>query len=64
MLAHVAGVPAEEALMAAPALMAGVTVIVGSIRATAARSRRRTEGNAMEPQEIIEATRELTGDRS
>lgn len=50
--------------MAAPALMAGVTVIVGSIRATAARSRRRTEGNAMEPQEIIEATRELTGGRS
>jgi hypothetical protein len=29
-LAHVAGVPVEEALLAAPALLAGVTVIAGS----------------------------------
>ncbi|HYJ49611.1 MAG TPA: hypothetical protein VEX12_06800 [Microbacterium sp.] len=28
-LAHVAGVPVEEALLAAPALLAGVTAIVG-----------------------------------
>jgi hypothetical protein len=38
-LAHVAGVPVEEALVAAPALLAGVTVIAGYVRATAARRR-------------------------
>ena len=40
MLAHVAGIPVEEVLLAAPALLAGVTVIVGYVRATAARPRR------------------------
>ena len=40
MLAHIAGFPAEEALQAAPALLAGVTVIAGYLRATAARPRR------------------------
>jgi hypothetical protein len=40
LLAHVAGIPVEEALLAAPALLAGVTVIVGYVRATAARPRR------------------------
>jgi hypothetical protein len=39
-LAYVAGVPVEEALVAAPALLAGSTVIAGYIRATAARPRR------------------------
>jgi hypothetical protein len=39
-LAHVAGIPAEEALLAAPALVAWVTVIAGYVRAIAARSRR------------------------
>jgi hypothetical protein len=39
-LAHVAGIPVEEALLAAPALLAGVTVIAGYVRATAARPRR------------------------
>ena len=37
-LAHVAGIPVEEALLAAPALLAGVTVIVGYVRATVARA--------------------------
>jgi hypothetical protein len=37
-LAHVAGIPVEEALVAAPALLAGVTVIAGYVRATAARA--------------------------
>jgi hypothetical protein len=36
-LAHVAGIPVEEALLAAPALLAGVTVIGGYVRATAAK---------------------------
>ena len=35
MLAHVAGIPVEEALLAAPALLAAVTVIAGYVRATA-----------------------------
>ena len=35
-LAHVAGIPVEEALLAAPGLLAGLTVIVGYVRATAA----------------------------
>ena len=39
MLAHVAGIPVEEALLAAPSLLAGVTVIAGYVRATAARAR-------------------------
>jgi hypothetical protein len=39
-LAHVAGIPVEEALLAAPALLASVTVIAGYVRATAARRRR------------------------
>jgi hypothetical protein len=39
-LAHVAGIPVEEALLAAPALLAGVTVIVGYVWATAPRRRR------------------------
>jgi hypothetical protein len=39
-LAHVAGIPVEEALLAAPALLAGVTVITGYVRATAAARRR------------------------
>jgi len=39
-LAHVAGVPVEEALLAAPGLMAGVTVVAGYVRATGARLRR------------------------
>ena len=40
MLAHIAGFPVEEALAAAPALLAGVTMIAGYVRATAARPRR------------------------
>jgi hypothetical protein len=36
-LAHVAGIPVEEALLAAPTLLAGLTVIAGYVRATAAR---------------------------
>jgi hypothetical protein len=32
--------PVEEALLAAPALLAGVTVVAGYVRATAARRRR------------------------
>jgi predicted dithiol-disulfide oxidoreductase (DUF899 family) len=39
-LAHVAGIPVEVALLAAPALLAGVTVIAGYVRATAAPPRR------------------------
>jgi hypothetical protein len=39
-LAHLAGFPVEEALPAAPALLAGVSVLAGYIRATAARPRR------------------------
>jgi hypothetical protein len=39
-LAHAAGIPVEEALLAAPALLAGVTVIAGHVRAAAARPRR------------------------
>jgi hypothetical protein len=35
--AHVGGIPVEEALQAAPALLAGLTVVAGYIRATAAR---------------------------
>jgi len=35
-LAHVAGIPVEEALPAAPALPAGAAVIAGYVRATAA----------------------------
>ncbi len=38
-IAHVAGIPVEEALLAAPALLAGVTVIAGYVRATAAPPR-------------------------
>jgi hypothetical protein len=38
--AHVAGIPVEEALVAAPALLAGLTMIAGYIRATASRPRR------------------------
>ena len=34
MLAHVAGIPVEEALQAAPALLAGVTVLAGYVRAS------------------------------
>jgi hypothetical protein len=34
-LAHVAGLPVEEALLAAPALLAGLSVIVGYVRAKA-----------------------------
>ena len=37
MLAHVAGIPLEEALQAAPALLAGLTVFAGYLRAAAAR---------------------------
>lgn len=40
MLAHIAGIPVEEALKAAPALLAGLTVFAGYVRATAARPRR------------------------
>ena len=40
MLAHVSGIPVEEALLAAPGLLAGVPVIVAYIRAIAARPRR------------------------
>jgi hypothetical protein len=36
-LAHVAGIPVEEALAAAPALLAGLTVFAGYVRAIAAR---------------------------
>jgi hypothetical protein len=36
-LAHVAGIPIEEALLAAPALLAGMAMIAGSIRATIGR---------------------------
>ena len=44
MFAHVAGIPVEEALLAAPALLAGMTVIAGYVRATAARPRRGGSG--------------------
>ena len=40
MLAHIAGIPLEEALLAAPALLAGLSVIAGYVRAVAARPRR------------------------
>ena len=40
MFAHIGGVPVEEALTAAPALLASATVLAGYIRATAARARR------------------------
>jgi hypothetical protein len=40
-LAHVAGIPVEEALLAAPALLAGVTVFAGYVRATGSDARRR-----------------------
>ena len=40
MLAHVAGIPVEEALLAFPGLLAGVSVIVGYLRATVTRQRR------------------------
>jgi hypothetical protein len=43
-LAHVAGIPVEEALLAAPALLAGVTVIAGYVRATAAGTRYQVKG--------------------
>ena len=36
MLAHIAGIPVEEALLAAPALLAGLTMIAGYVRAAAA----------------------------
>jgi hypothetical protein len=39
-LAHVAGIPVEEALLAAPALLAGVTVIAGYLRARLSRGDR------------------------
>jgi hypothetical protein len=39
-LAHVGGVPLEEALTAAPAVLAGLTVLAGRVRAAAARPRR------------------------
>jgi hypothetical protein len=39
-LAHVAGIPVEEALLGAPALLAGLTMIAGYVRAAAARRRR------------------------
>ena len=41
MFAHVAGIPVEEALLAAPALLTGVTVIVGYVRVTATRAKER-----------------------
>jgi hypothetical protein len=40
LLAHVGGIPVEEALMAAPALLAGATVIADYVRAIVARPRR------------------------
>ncbi len=40
MLAHVAGIPVEEALLAAPALLAGVSLMVGYVRAAASPKRR------------------------
>jgi hypothetical protein len=39
-LAHIAGIPLEEALQAAPALLASLTVLAGYVRATAALRRR------------------------
>jgi hypothetical protein len=39
-LAHVAGVPVEEALLVAPALLSGLTVLAGCIRASVSRPRR------------------------
>jgi len=39
-LAHIGGIPLEEALQAAPALLTGLTVIAGYLRTTAARPRR------------------------
>jgi hypothetical protein len=39
-LAHLAAIPVEQAQLAAPALLAGVTAIAGYLRATAARPRR------------------------
>jgi hypothetical protein len=37
---HVAGVPVEEALLVAPALLAGGTMLAGYVRAYAGRARR------------------------
>jgi hypothetical protein len=39
-LAHVADIPVEEALLAAPGLLAGVMVIAGYVRGTTTRPRR------------------------
>ena len=62
MLAHVAGIPVEEALLAAPALLAGATVIVGYVRATVARNFTDSkERKVMDPQEITEAPQDRTG---
>lgn len=64
MLAHVAGIPVEEALMAAPALLAGVTVIIGHVRTTTRSSTDFEERQVMDPQEITEAPQGLAGGRS
>ena len=40
MFAHVGGLPVEEALQAAPAALAALTVLAGYLRATLARPRR------------------------
>jgi hypothetical protein len=40
LLAHVGIIPLEEALLAAPALLAGATVIAGYLRTIAVRPRR------------------------
>jgi hypothetical protein len=38
-LAHIAGIPVEEALVAAPGLLAGLSMIAAYVRATATRPR-------------------------
>jgi hypothetical protein len=45
-LAHVAGFPVEEALTAAPALLASLTVIAGYARATTARRRQTADSSS------------------
>jgi hypothetical protein len=42
--AHVAGVPVEEALLVAPALLSGLTVLAGYVRAQLARDEFRRRG--------------------
>jgi hypothetical protein len=59
-LAHIAGFPVEEALLAAPALLAGLTMIAGYVRATAAR----VETAGIEPASAIACQAGEEGERA